>query len=447
MILYFCLILALIFTITNYLIDGYDIFNPSVIFCGMIMISLCMCVIYQPFYGFVLHSQTMFVITFGMALFTVFNYMSVLTTKAKKKAYCFSIIKPHALCTLLLICIEILTLVATRSYVRYVAGVYGRSGSYSSCLNMYNHISKFTEHFIDGSLRSKPKLMTIGEPISSAVAIIFIIIMINNLFAKAPKKQMLLNSIPILLDIMICLSRGSRSGAFTIITGILFVYYTFWHYKSGYKKGQLKFLFYVVLFGLGAIGAFTLLRTFIGRAASSIRASLFPYIGGPIVNLDIFLQSKWSLSSVFGSETFIFIIRYIGQKIHKSEWIYTANLPFNSLNGINLGNVYTTFYAWAQDFGYVGIIVLFTFMAMYYMKRYNKIKNQRMYILSVQFITYVYLFNSLIMLMFSNRFYEDLCNPVYIKMIICVFVIKYFLVEGGINDILHLRLVLRKAKI
>lgn len=432
MILYLIIVLTLLFMILNYILDGFDLFNPAVIFCAMAFLSSCMCLVYQPIYGFELHVQTLVVFAIAILIFTWFNLWSINTYQNKTIiSQKLDVIHPEKEVTIAIIFIEILTLFSTRSYVRYVAGEFGRKGSYSDCLNMYNHISKFTQHFIDGSLRAKPKLMTIGEPFCTAAALIFIIIFLNNCLAKASKIQLVVDVIPVLLDFMICFSRGSRTAAFTILTGGLFVYYTLWHYKKGYFKGQLKFIVYAISFGILCVVGFTLVRTLIGRQASTIGESLFPYLGGPIVNLDLFLQSKVDYSPIFGKETFIYVIRYIGQKFEIKDFVYTANLPFNSLNGINVGNVYTTFYAWIQDFGYIGVVVLMSFMSWYYTKTYTKIKKGKIKLFSFSFISYIYIFNSLIMLMFSNRFYEDVFNPVFVKILFFVIILKYFLLENG----------------
>lgn len=434
MILYLLFIFATIFLLVNYSIDNFDILNPAVVFSGMLFLSVVMCIIYQPIYGFKIHAETLFVLMLASSIFTIFNFISINTNKDNQpKKQEFSVIKFNPIVYTAIICSELTTLVFTRNYVSYVAGFFGRTGTYADKLNMYNHISKFTNYLISGKVAGKPSIVTIGEPIALAAAMIFLVILINNYFAKDSLLNLFMELLPIIIYIFIALSRGSRTAVFTILTAFLIAFYTFWHKKNGYNRGRFKFILYILGFAIVIIIGFTFLRTFIGRASSTIAGSIFPYLGGPIVNLDIFLQSHSSIdrSDLFGQETFIYFIRYIGQQTGNSSLIYSTNLPFNSLNGINVGNVYTTFYAWIQDFGYMGIFFLMPILSYWYSDLYSKIKNGKIALFSIKFLMFAYSFNSLIMLLFSNRFYEDLFNPIFFKFVIVAFILKYFLIDDG----------------
>ena len=77
------------------------------------------------------------------------------------------------------------------------------------------------------------------------------------------------------------------------------------------------------------------------------------------------------------------------------------------------------FYPIIYDFGYFGILIFTAIEASYYCYFYGKnlvknIKNQ------ISFSTYIYayLFNDLIMSVFSNRFYETVFDAPFIKMAI-----------------------------
>lgn len=59
-----------------------------------------------------------------------------------------------------------------------------------------------------------------------------------------------------------------------------------------------------------------------------------------------------------GSQVFRNIYTYLGGKYGISQYLYQLDLPFLKHNGLNTGNVYTTFYQFYYDFGYDGIVPL-----------------------------------------------------------------------------------------
>lgn len=442
---------SLMLVVLNFIIDKFDLLNPAFDFCVMIFLSTISCIFYRSLYNFELHWNTVLILIFSMSCFTFFNYLVIKKYHDKKSdpnIKELKEIKINKIITIGVIIINILTLIATIQYVIYVANSFDRTGNYASLLNMYNHITKFTSYTIDGTLARKPRLMTIGEPICLATSFIYMATVINNLLFGKKLRYQILEFIPFSLYLITTLARGSRSAAFVLILGGIFLYYTFWHFKNGYDKGNLKFFFILLIAAICCIVGFTLVRSLIGRKGSGIFSTLFPYLGGPIVNLDIFLQSSFEKSTLFGQQTFTYLYRYIGQKLNIDSFIYMSDLKFNSINGINVGNVYTTFFAWIKDFGYFGVIPLMSFLSVFYSLLYNVIKRGKK-IISLSLIVYAYLFNSLIMLMFSNRFYGDIANPVFIKflavvifLLIIIFNNKYSLKK--ISD--SLIIIMKKIK-
>ncbi|HFI0078032.1 TPA: O-antigen polymerase, partial [Streptococcus suis] len=117
---------------------------------------------------------------------------------------------------------------------------------------------------------------------------------------------------------------------------------------------------------------------------------------------------------------------------HGSQSII-LKLPFIRYNGIyELGNVYTTFYQFLYDFGYIGVFVLTAIISIYYTTSYRYVKKQAPALsLKMNLFIYAYLFNDLIMLIFSNRFYETVLNINTIKTFIAVYLIKGLLFDNG----------------
>ena len=95
---------------------------------------------------------------------------------------------------------------------------------------------------------------------------------------------------------------------------------------------------------------------------------------------------------------------------------------------LNTGNVYTTFYQFYYDFGYDGIVPLMAIIALYFSCAYRKIYNNKPFTI----IIYAYLFNDLIMLIFSDRFYETVASIGFVKHLLVTFILYKVLIDKGV---------------
>ena len=123
----------------------------------------------------------------------------------------------------------------------------------------------------------------------------------------------------------------------------------------------------------------------------------------------MFLQEDHSKNNeIWGSQTFVSIIRWLGPKFGIENYYYQLDLPFRRINGFSLGNVYTTFYPYIYDFGYLGEICLVVLMAIivqcvYEICKRTKLKNSP----SIPILLYGYMYSSIVLSFFSNKFYEN----------------------------------------
>ena len=77
-----------------------------------------------------------------------------------------------------------------------------------------------------------------------------------------------------------------------------------------------------------------------------------------------------------------------------------------------MGNVYTTFYPFIYDFGFLGVLVLTVIMAVVCVWLYNKVNFVRISSnrISMYVVCYAYLVNDIVMSPFAARFYENVVN-------------------------------------
>nr|WP_253904690.1 O-antigen polymerase [Adlercreutzia sp. ZJ473] len=148
------------------------------------------------------------------------------------------------------------------------------------------------------------------------------------------------------------------------------------------------------------------------------------YCGAQIPNLDAFLDGSLgepaASSNLFGSMTFVRIINYLGTQLGVTEWVYELDLPFHFQNGMSLGNVYTTYYAFIYDFGYAGVGIFVSIMAVVSQLVYETAKKNPRSFFSP--FLYSYLSYKLVLCFFSNKFFEAVASPTLVRLILYLIV-------------------------
>lgn len=205
-------------------------------------------------------------------------------------------------------------------------------------------------------------------------------------------------------------------------------------YRNEVTRLPRSMIISVICFGAVFVLMFQMLS--FGRSGSlSFFEYLSIYLGAPISNLNHYLQLENLGGSIpFGRMTFYCLYTYIGLKFGITEWQYNFDLPFLSSNGFSMGNVYTTYYSFLYDFGYVGLIVLVVVMAtisqfVYEKARRGTGKFQDLWILFSAFISYQLIFS-----FFSDKFYEEIVSPGFITMSVYLLIARYFLCHFNIRE-------------
>lgn len=150
------------------------------------------------------------------------------------------------------------------------------------------------------------------------------------------------------------------------------------------------------------------------------------YLGAPISNLNTYLISGDLGGSVpFGRMTFFCVYTYLGYKFGIRDWQYTFDLPFQTLNGYNMGNVYTTYYSFIYDFGPIGVIVLVVLMALIAQLVFERTLRvgrrwNDLWVIMSAFIAFQLFFS-----FFSDKFYEEIISPGFITTAVYLLAFRY----------------------
>lgn len=446
--------LTFLFLIINFIITNGDFLHPSTLFCEMFLLYEAVCVVGRSHYAVTIHFQTVAVITCGLCVFTFFGILSSGIKNRIAKASIQIPFKPTyisipSICVYSLIALQLITIIFFIKYLRDIAAAWGSGGSsIAEMVSLYDTMTKFwTQTFRELNVHI-PMVYRIGNPVSSAAAYVVIYVAVNNYIVC--RKIKISHIIVFVLLCVLILLNGSRSPLMRIVTMVVILVYIFYYRMCGKKKNDIKaFLKLASLMLIMVVFMFATLFI-MGRASKleNIFGYLFIYMGAPIVNLDNFLcTAKVSLfkglsSNLFGEHTFQGLYAYIGKwfKVAAFTNIENINTFTFSANGIEIGNVYTTFYPFIYDFGYIGVLPLISIVAIYYTFTYTYILRKPVHSkFDFRLFIYSYLFNDVIMLTFSSRFYETVFDSPFIKF----FVVSWFIVKFLFDD----TSILRKYKI
>ena len=426
------ILVTIVFLMFGYLITHVDIFSPFCVFCEMFLIAEFLCLFFSRMYKVEIHLNTILVIALGMISFGIvsaFFYMKRVDVRNYGEQHSRNYISINYLIQLVFLILEVLVVFYHAKYIKDVVAAFGYStSSIFDIAGKYHVIALFNyNNFIEKAV-SASFIYRHGIVWITAYAYVLLYILINNLAVK--KKIEIIQIIYLGIYAFDQMLSGGRTALFRMITAILII--TVICFGLNKRRNFTKLLFKIVgiIFGiiLLLIGINMLLnRTGENSTLNLILESIYVYIGAPIQNLDTYLQGTRHTPELWGSQVFRNIYTYLGGKYGISQYLYQLDLPFLKHNGLNTGNVYTTFYQFYYDFGYDGIVPLMAIIALYFSCAYRKIYNNKPFTI----IIYAYLFNDLIMLIFSDRFYETVASIGFVKHLLVTFILYKVLSEGN----------------
>ncbi|WGE89332.1 O-antigen polymerase [Actinobacillus arthritidis] len=430
--LVFSLLLILIF---NLLIVNLDYMHPSILFVVPFLVFGVTSILGEDAYKIIFHEETLLVIVSSALIFTLVTLVSQTVYKTKSQlSEPLTEIKISKKVTVFFIVFFIVTQLAFIKYLEAISLAHlGYSSSLGEMISLYDVMTKFWPEIFSELNVPIPLLYRIGNPITQGFGYLIVYIFIHNYVAI--KK---IDKLQVLIVLLLCLNiilNGSRSPIFRIVTMMLITFYILYNKQNNVRKGNLKFLLKSLFIVIFSGTFFIALLSLMGRENDlDLFHYIFIYVGAPLVNLDNYLafRPEGSYATIFGEQTFRGLYAYIAKIISDESLIFPTIDQFTfSNNGLEIGNVYTTFYSFIYDFEYVGFIPLIFLIALYYIFTYQKLKTGTIKTNKVHFslFVYAYLFNDLIMLAFSNRFYTTVLDIGFIKIIIFSYICHFLFVH------------------
>lgn len=418
----------------SFIICEKDIMHPAVVFNIFFLISELTCICFMHEYSIVLHYRTVFVLGMGELIFLAISIMSrYVKAKVHRNLYeelVPSVIKVDKKFKIIILLCQIISILSFLYYLRIISLKYaGSADSIGNMINLYDQANKFFSKEL--ATVPIPLAYRVSNPLGVAGAHIFLYILINNWIVTRKVDKYCLLSVILLIGIYTL--NGSRTPIFRLITIALILYYIL-YFKKKLKKINPRFFLKLVVFAIITVFILQAMLYITGRLSSNgkfkLTDFLFVYLGAPIVNLDNWLMNPIKVEKFYipGVHVFSQIFSIIENVFHIAN-LHGGNILLFQSNsdGKFLGNVYTMYYPFVYDFGMLGVIPLTAIIAFYYCFTYDRMFKKQISSQKVclRLFFYSYLFNDLIMSIFSARFFETILDIGTIKL----FIISYLIVE------------------
>lgn len=425
-ILFICLIIVLII---NYFWNKKDIISPAFVFALSFTFSCAWAVLYSQRWRLnTFHLNTFLVILGGVIWFSLICFVIKMIFRKKYYEKNESVKKtelmPIKINTLTKVfCLLLFLSVIFISINSVINLVDGSWSNIPAALSRYDAINKFSEKQI-----GLPQIVWVFQLIVNALVYVCIYILINNYLCT--KKFDFLLMFNILIGACVNLTTGGRNGFVNVLLAIFAIFMLLYKKCANEKVNINKrtiILTTIIVPVIFLIGFPFSVRLMGRKNIKNPTEYLSIYCGAEIKNLDIYLEERTNGTDKNSgkNQSFIYFNKWIGENLGY-DVNYKLDLPFRSVGGYGLGNVYTTFYQYIYDYGYWGVVFCVAIMALilqivYEMCLKVELKKEP----SILIILYGYMFSSIVFSFFSNKFYEQNFSNILIYNIIIWVLIKY----------------------
>lgn len=425
MLLLFLLLIFIVLLVVCYQYFNKDIIHPSVVFCAVYVISIFCALLNVNKWDIVLNDNTLYILLFGGMIFVavsalIDNYYQKKYGKEKPKnneVKTITIDKPK------LIFYSIYNLVIcllTLYYVYAIASKYGDFNSFSEMLSIFRNN---TSYQVNDAIPHYVAFLTKFSIVFSAIALYaFINNLVIHITSKSIKtfkkvllflKKQILYILPILIYILSLFVRSERKSIISLIIMAIAYFLIIYNKKKKFNKPiKLKTIGKLAIVMLVLLVCFYFSASIIGRKNNK---NLFDYItfyiGGSIECLNLYVENPVPKSDIIGKESFYYFIKNLSD-YHIVDGIekYSSHLEFRYHNKVMVGNIYTAYRRWLQDFGYIGMVIMQIIMSAFFTIYYNKLKYNKAKkgYYNLWLIIYGYIFYMVVLHPIDGYFYMNL---------------------------------------
>lgn len=419
------LLLFLAFDIMVFFIFDSDLTSPPLLFCLAYTFSIFCAFINYTYWGMYNYSFMAFsVFTIGAVEFIVIAFIVKSTIKKQKYVIYKNYNIPQKRMYINLnipftVCLFVFNIIILFLWIKNVRAIAG-GGSFSQMMEIYR---LKTQYSLDTDLKM-PGYLTQFSKVIIASGYIYTFAIIENLINKTiKKKDVILSSLIITSYIVMSLFDSNRLNLLQLL-GAAVIYYLVLNDKINYKKLSSIILRLILLFAF-LLFIFYEIRLLVGRSDSE-NATLVEYItkyaGGSIKLFDLYITDPVKrISPVWGFQSFGSLIKTLRGFI-PSIPDAISNQEFRSFNGVSLGNVYSAYRGWYEDFGLKGVIILQAIYSLFYSIFYYKLKKNGFSVHKFATIIYGYMATSIFLHPIS-----DFLFSMFLSVGFCIYLVVFYI--------------------
>lgn len=422
MLIYLLLTIICLILLMSYILSKKDLLAPPNMLCYSFIASIIFAIPNLKLWNFDMGERTFLVVLLGIISFCLGFYI-IYFFMASRKKYSISTKLPNRGIYIkkskfyLFIIIEMITLGLIYMSINSMPGN-----------SIGEKILSYRVSAIVGSEENKISFWVMSAYWFCYASTIIIIykVLLDYFCDKIFDKKCLVVFILILLMTLLL---GTRGNVLYLLISASIMGYVLWSRKYSWKKHINKkvvfkgiFIASIILIafptiGLIAVGRGEQIDSLGGTLTENIFSQLSLYIGAPLKLLDLYLYTDYGVDEnfpVLGYATFGNFYRFISRNlgIDMLDQDVPLSLKFREDNMVSLGNVYTMFMKYMEDFGFIGLCVLCLIMGMFFAYMYIKIKYARNIYskknIDIYTIIYSYVYRALVLAFFAEAFYIHL---------------------------------------
>lgn len=415
MLIYVLLLLFIVMLTFTYFLFKKDIIEPAIIFTAAYVVSIFCCAINVKKWGINLDIRTFILLIAGAIEFIAISYGAHRyfeknnSIKKENETETFEVSKKISFA---IIIYNIIVLVILITNVFKIAGMFGQYKGFSEALTIYK---EHTSYIKDTEL---PDYLTILMKPIIASAYIYIFFWIKNIVCSKKNKLRVAIKywyylIPTITYIIQRISESNRGSIINFVLTAFTMFIIVWNIKNNWgEKVKIKSLIKLACVGVIGLVLFYYSAAIVGRVNSKGMIDYITcYCGGSIECLNLYIKEKKFETEIPGEQTFGRTIRDLNKiGIISLEKINdTDTKEFRYYNNNMIGNVYTSYRRWIQDFGFIGVLILQAILALIFNVGYNLIKywNKSDRIRHYMIILYTYFMYTIYMHPIDSLFYLE----------------------------------------
>ena len=433
--IYLLLIALIIMLIISYIVFERDLLAPPVVLNAVYVLSTLFAIYNIDTWAIQLHSNTFWVIVLGNLSFliTCIIIHSFFQKKKKRKTvdkniinesdknFNISHINVHFSKIIFVTIIMIAFAFLYIKIVQNMAHSYGYANDYAQMMANYRSNTSYGDDELPSWLMRYNRLMM-------SCVYVLIYIFINNMIYNSKNKKNYLLLIPILIYCISSLFGAARTAILCYFIYSMVLVYIILNKKYNFvskinRKYIIRGVICLTLFFIFFISS----KGIVGRTdeMNGLYYISF-YAGGSIELLDLYLQNP-TYSIKFGEEIFRGF-RVILAKFGLCTQSGISHMEFrNSVNGIGVGNVYTSYRKYIHDFGYGSIFIFQIVEAIFFSIWYEKIKNRKLKNgIDVSLLFFAYFNTSLFRHSIQESFFSSYIPEIFITGLFMYIWIYYF---------------------